>query len=55
MSIVPTPVARQPWGMLFPLFVLIGFGALVLMYVIGLAILVFGGFDYERAKKKMVS
>ena len=28
-GIVPAPVARQPWRMLFPLFVLIGFGALV--------------------------
>lgn len=29
-NIVPAPVARQPWMMLFPLFALIGFGALVL-------------------------
>ena len=29
-GIVPAPVARQPWMMLFPLFGLIGFGALVL-------------------------
>ena len=29
-GIVPAPIARQPWRMLFPLFVLIGFGALVL-------------------------
>lgn len=29
-GIVPAPVARQPWMMLFPLFALIGFGALVL-------------------------
>ena len=29
-GIVPAPGARQPWMMLFPLFVLIGFGALVL-------------------------
>jgi len=30
-----------------------GFSALVLMYMIGLAVLVLGGFDYERAKEKM--
>jgi rod shape determining protein RodA len=35
MSIVPTPVARQPWAMLFPLFILIGFGALVLSSAAG--------------------
>lgn len=29
-GIIPAPVARQPWMMLFPLFGLIGFGALVL-------------------------
>ncbi|QYJ06001.1 rod shape-determining protein RodA [Qipengyuania flava] len=29
-GIVPAPIARQPWQMLIPLFVLIGFGALVL-------------------------
>lgn len=29
-GIVPAPIARQPWSMLIPLFVLIGFGALVL-------------------------
>lgn len=29
-GIVPAPIARQPWQMLFPLFGLIGFGALVL-------------------------
>lgn len=29
-TIVPSAVARQPWSMLFPLFALIGFGALVL-------------------------
>lgn len=29
-GIVPAPIARQPWQMLFPLFVLIGFGGLVL-------------------------
>ena len=35
MSIVPAPVARQPWGMLFPLFTLIVFGALVLYSAAG--------------------
>ncbi len=30
MSIVPAPIARQPWQMLFPLLGLVGFGALVL-------------------------
>ena len=30
-SIVPAPIARQPWQMLFPLFALIAFGALVLI------------------------
>ena len=35
MSVVPAPVARQPWGMLFPLFTLIGFGALVLFSAAG--------------------
>ena len=34
-SIVPTPVARQPWEMLFPLFVLVGFGAAVLFSAAG--------------------
>lgn len=29
-SVIPTPVARQPWSMLFPLIALVGFGALVL-------------------------
>ena len=29
-GIVPAPIARLPWQMLFPLFTLIGFGALVL-------------------------
>lgn len=29
-GIVPTPVARQPWAMLFPLIVLVCFGAMVL-------------------------
>lgn len=35
MSIVPAPVARQPWGMLFPLLILNGFGALVLYSAAG--------------------
>ena len=30
MSIVPAPVARQPWRMLIPLIALVIFGALVL-------------------------
>ena len=34
-SIVPAPIARQPWQMLFPLFVLIAFGALVLFSAAG--------------------
>ena len=34
-GIVPAPIARQPWKMLFPLFVLIGFGALVLYSAAG--------------------
>ena len=34
-SIVPAPVARQPWQMLFPLFTLIAFGALVLFSAAG--------------------
>ncbi len=29
-SIIPAPIARQPWAMLIPLFVLVGFGAMVL-------------------------
>jgi rod shape determining protein RodA len=29
-SVIPAPVARQPWAMLLPLFLLVGFGALVL-------------------------
>ncbi|MEL6877856.1 MAG: rod shape-determining protein RodA [Pseudomonadota bacterium] len=29
-SIVPEPIARQPWGMLIPLFLLVAFGAAVL-------------------------
>jgi rod shape determining protein RodA len=34
-GLVPAPIARQPWQMLFPLFVLIGFGALVLYSAAG--------------------
>ena len=34
-GIVPTPVARQPWAMLFPLFTLIAFGAMVLYSATG--------------------
>ncbi|MEL7197074.1 MAG: rod shape-determining protein RodA [Pseudomonadota bacterium] len=34
-SIIPDPIARQPWGMLFPLFALVGFGALVLYSAAG--------------------
>ncbi|MEZ5682515.1 MAG: rod shape-determining protein RodA [Erythrobacter sp.] len=34
-GIVPAPIARQPWQMLFPLFGLIGFGALVLFSAAG--------------------
>ena len=30
MSVIPAPIARQPWTMLFPLIALVGFGALVL-------------------------
>ena len=35
MSFVPAPVARQPWAMLFPLLLLIGFGGLVLYSAAG--------------------
>ena len=35
MSVIPAPVARQPWAMLFPLFILIGFGGLVLYSAAG--------------------
>ena len=35
MSIVPAPIARQPWGMLVPLFLLIGFGGAVLYSAAG--------------------
>ena len=34
-GLVPAPIARQAWQMLFPLFVLIGFGALVLYSAAG--------------------
>lgn len=34
-SIVPAPIARQPWSMLIPLFLLTGFGALVLYSAAG--------------------
>ncbi|QUL38769.1 rod shape-determining protein RodA [Erythrobacter sp. JK5] len=34
-SIVPEPIARQPWGMLIPLFMLVAFGAAVLYSAAG--------------------
>ncbi|MEC9066429.1 rod shape-determining protein RodA [Pelagerythrobacter marinus] len=34
-SVVPAPIARQPWGMLIPLFMLVGFGAMVLFSAAG--------------------
>jgi rod shape determining protein RodA len=34
-SIIPTPIARQPWQMLIPLFLLVGFGAAVLFSAAG--------------------
>ncbi len=34
-SIIPNAVGRQPWGMLLPLFVLVGFGAMVLYSAAG--------------------
>ncbi|MGB3739109.1 MAG: rod shape-determining protein RodA [Pontixanthobacter sp.] len=34
-SIVPAPIARQPWQMLFPLILLVGFGAAVLYSAAG--------------------
>ncbi|KWV92922.1 rod shape-determining protein RodA [Erythrobacter sp. YT30] len=34
-SVIPYPIARQPWGMLIPLFALVGFGALVLYSAAG--------------------
>ncbi|GMN01541.1 rod shape-determining protein RodA [Erythrobacter sp. MTPC3] len=33
--IIPEPIARQPWGMLIPLFMLVGFGAAVLYSAAG--------------------
>lgn len=38
-SVIPAPVARQPWQMLIPLFLLVGFGAAVLYSAAG------GSFD----------
>ena len=35
LAIVPEPIARQPWGMLFPLFALVLFGAAVLYSAAG--------------------
>ena len=34
-GVVPAPIARQPWQLLFPLFALIGFGGLVLYSAAG--------------------
>ncbi|WP_271438776.1 rod shape-determining protein RodA [Pontixanthobacter luteolus] len=34
-GIIPAPIARQPWGMLIPLFVLVAFGAAVLYSAAG--------------------
>lgn len=34
-SIIPAPIARQPWQMLIPLFLLVGFGAAVLYSAAG--------------------
>lgn len=34
-AVIPAPVARQPWRMLFPLFALVGFGAMVLFSAAG--------------------
>ena len=34
-SVIPYIIARQPWGMLIPLFALVGFGALVLFSAAG--------------------
>ncbi|RZV35354.1 MAG: rod shape-determining protein RodA [Sphingomonadaceae bacterium] len=34
-SIIPTPIARQPWGVLIPLFLLVSFGAAVLYSAAG--------------------
>ena len=38
-GLIPEPIARQPWQMLIPLFVLVGFGAAVLFSAAG------GSFD----------
>lgn len=35
MSVIPAPIARQPWRMLIPLIALVGFGALVLYSAAG--------------------
>ena len=35
MSVIPAPVARQPWQMLFPLLILVAFGAAVLYSAAG--------------------
>ena len=35
MSVIPAPIAEQPWRMLIPLLVLVGFGALVLFSAAG--------------------
>ena len=34
-GVIPDPIARQPWGMLIPLFLLVGFGAAVLFSAAG--------------------
>ena len=34
-GVIPEPLARQPWGMLIPLFLLVGFGAAVLYSAAG--------------------
>lgn len=34
-SVIPYPIARQPWGMLIPLFMLVAFGAAVLFSAAG--------------------
>ncbi len=34
-SVIPEPIARQPWGMLIPLFMLVAFGAAVLFSAAG--------------------
>lgn len=34
-GVIPDPIARQPWGMLIPLFLLVGFGAAVLYSAAG--------------------